>query len=208
MKTNAIRRMIPTTIRDTVRPGKGKLLAGAGVIVLALGVGVTSADAEPSESVRFDESFTEVIDDFCGDLDVTLDVHDQGQYVVRLTGPDRLPRYTGTHHGGATYTNLATGKAIFITWNYTFHDVHVTDNGDGTLTILSQIPGPERFYGPDGQVLFTSGGTMRLDALIDHGGTPGDSSDDTFISEEIVSSVGGQPQDPFHFCDSFRTLTG
>lgn len=87
-------------------------------------------------------------------------------------------------------------------------DVRVTNNGDGTFTALYQIPGPERIYGPDGQLLNTSGGTIRFAAIIDYGGTPSDPSDDVFISEEFVSDHGGQPQAPFDFCDSFRDLTG
>ena len=57
----------------------------------------------------------------------------------------------------------------------------------GPITILDQIPGPERIYGPDGQLLNTSGGTFRLQTVLDDGGTPNDLSDDTVLSEELIS---------------------
>jgi hypothetical protein len=113
-----------------------------------------------------------------------------------------------SHHGGGTIINLATGISFSVDWNYLNQDVRVTDNGDGTLSVLHQIPGPERWFGPDGNLLFTSGGTMRLEAVFDHAGTPSDPSDDTFISEEFVSEAGGRPQPNFDLCAAFRTLTG
>jgi hypothetical protein len=175
---------------------------------LVSGVGATAAHAKPYENVRFDETSTEEVDDFCGDLHVRLDIHDQGHFITRPTGPDRLPRITATHHGGGTFTNLATGKAFTLTWNYGDMAVHLADNGDGTFTAVFQVPGPERFYGPDGQLLYTDGGTMRIRIIVDDNGTPNDLGDDFVVSEEFLGGHGGKPQDAFDFCDSFRTLTG
>lgn len=176
--------------------------------VFAIGLGATSAQSKPSEQVHFVDYGFEIVDEFCGDLQVSIEFNDRGHFLVRPTGPDRLPRYSSVHHGDATYTNLATEKAFTFTWNYSNKDVRVTNNGDGTFTALFQIPGPERIYGPDGQLLNTSGGTIRFAATLDYNGTPSDPSDDVFISEEFVTEHGGQPQAPFDFCDAFRTLTG
>ena len=178
------------------------------VAVAATGAGTAVVQAKPYEQVRFNEQGSDLVDDFCGDLNVRIDFHDQGVVVGRETGKSRLLRYTQSHHGGSTITNLATGRAFSFTWNYLNQDVQVTDNGDGTITILAQIPGPERIYGPDGQLLNTNGGTFRLETVLDDGGTPNDLSDDTVLSEEVVSSNGGQPQGEFNFCESFRALTG
>ena len=175
---------------------------------LVLGVGATAAHARPYESVRFHETFTEEVDDFCGDLHVRTDLHDQGHFVARPTGPDRIPRFTATHHGGGTFTNIATGKALTVTWNYAEIDVHVVDNGDGTYTTVNQVPGPERYFGPDGQLLYTDGGTMRVRIIVDDNGTPNDPGDDFVVSEEFLGGHGGQPQDDVTFCELFRTFTG
>lgn len=179
-----------------------------GVTCLLLLSTQTAGQAEPLEHTRFDESFSEVVDDFCGDLDVRFDFQDRGVLQVRQAGQDRLPRYTVTHHGGVTITNLATGKAFTIGWHYLEQDVKATDNGDGTLSILVQIPGPEVFYGPDGQRLYVSGGMYRVELTVDEAGTPGDPSDNFVSNEEFISDNGGQPQPPFNFCNSFRQLTG
>jgi hypothetical protein len=185
-----------------------RTLLAVGLTGLLIGGTVTAIDAKPLEHVRFFESESEVVDDFCGDLTVRSEYHDRGVIQARQTGPDRLPRYTVNHHGGATTTNLATGKAFTITWNYVEQEVRVRDNGDGTLTVLFQIPGPEVFYGPDGQRVFVNGGTMRIELIVDLAGTPDDTSDDVIIGEEFLSGHGGKPQPPFDFCESFRTLTG
>ena len=185
-----------------------KTLLAVGLTGLLIGSMATATEAKPLEHIRFFESESEVVDDFCGDLTVRSEYHDRGVIQARQTGPDRLPRYTVSHHGGATSTNLATGKAFTITWNYLEQDVRVRDNGDGTVTILAQVPGPETIYGPDGQRLFVSGGTMRIELIVDLAGTPADTSDDVVIDEEFLSGHGGQPQPPFNFCESFRTLTG
>jgi hypothetical protein len=174
---------------------------------LVFGVGATVAHAKPYESARFDQTFTEEVDDYCGDLHVRTEFHDQGHFVSRPTGPDRLPRFTVTHHGGGTSTNIATAKSFTFTWNYAEIDVHVADNGDGTYTTVSQIPGPERVYGPDGQILFTNGGTMRIRLIVDDNGTPNDPDDDFVVDQEFIGEHGGKPQDDLDLCDSFRTLT-
>jgi len=164
--------------------------------------------AKPYEQIRFDEQGSDVVTDFCGDLSVRIDLHDQGVVVGPPAGADRLARDTQTHHGGSTITNLATGRAFTFTWNHDNQEVRVTDNGDGTISILTQVPGPEMTYGPDGELLFTNGGTFRLLTTLDHGGTPSDPTDDTFVSEEVVSSHGGKPQPDLDCCEQFRTLTG
>ena len=180
---------------------------------MALLVGALAASAAPAnatlyERYRFDDHDTTVVRKFCGSFKVEFDFHDAGVVVARRAGPDQLVRYTATHDGGLTITNLATGKPLSATWNYLEQEVRTTDNGDGTLTTLIQIPGPERWYGPDGQVLFTDGGTMRVELTIDNAGTPNDPSDDSVISEKVVSANGGQYQSQtFNLCSSFATLT-
>jgi hypothetical protein len=182
-------------------------VSATAALFAGIGGAATSALAKPYEQIRFGEQNSEVIDGYCGDLQVGTDFHDSGVVVGRVTGPDGTLRYTQSHHGGGTITNLATGKAFTITWNYTNQDVRVTDNGDGTIRILSQIPGPEKTYGPDGRLLFTNGGTFRLLTILDYGGTLTNPSDDTFVSETVMSSNGGKPQPDFDFCDQFHTLT-
>lgn len=184
-----------------------RIIRTCALVGIALSATASSVQAKPLEQVRFHEQWTEIVHNYCGEFSVRLDFDDSGVFVVRPTGPDGLPRFTATHHGGITITNIASGKAFTFTWHYALADVRVTDNGDGTFTIVYQIPGPESIYGPDGQLLHVSGGTIRFEAIIDDAGTPSDPVDDVFISEKVISNVGGRPQDPFDYCAAFRTLT-
>ena len=182
-------------------------ITAVAVAALVVGIGATPAAARTIEKIDFEVHDVYVVDDYCGDLEVRIDFNDRGHFVIRPTGPDRLPRFSSTHHGSSTHTNVATGKAFTFTWNYGEMDVNLADNGDGTFTAVYQVPGPERYYGPDGQLLFTSGGTMRIRIVVDDNGTPDDPGDDFVISDEFLGEHGGQPQADFNFCDSFRTLT-
>jgi hypothetical protein len=186
----------------------GAAMTVAGAAVLASLLPMTSAQAAPIEHSRYDSAESWVDDEFCGDLEVRFDFHDRGVLLIKQRGPERIPTYTVTHHGGGTITNLATDKAFTIGWHYLEQEVKVADNGDGTHTVLAQVPGPEVFYGPDGQRLFVSGGMYRVELIVDQAGTPADPSDDFVIGEEFVGDFGGQPQPPWNFCESFRALTG
>ena len=182
-------------------------LAVAAAAAVGLTSGVSVSLAAPIEQGRFDEQSSRIVDGYC-DLRVRSDFHDQGVFVGRPAGKGLFLRFTVSHHGGVTITNLATGLAFTFVWNYLEQDIQVTDNGDGTVSILSQVPGPETIYGPDRQLVTTSGGTMRLLTILDLAGTPLDPADDQFVSQELVSSNGGKPQPDINYCDSFHALTG
>ena len=81
-------------------------------------------------------------------------------------------------------TNRANGKTVTTTSRVINHDLRVTDNGDGTLTILFQATGNDVIYGADGKAIGRNPGQIRLEFLIDHSGTPTDPSDDVFLAEE------------------------
>ena len=61
---------------------------------------------------------------------------------------------------------------------YTFTAVRVTDNGDGTLTIIYQYAVNTRLADDAGQVVAHDTGLHRYVSVVDHNGTPSDPSDD------------------------------
>ena len=73
-------------------------------------------------------------------------------------------------------------------------DLKVTDNGDGTTTILVQQTSNQVLYGPDGTVLALNVGQTRFEFLVDNGGTPADPSDDQFLEflGEVRDPTGHQ----------------
>jgi hypothetical protein len=78
--------------------------------------------------------------------------------------------------------------------NSSFHDLSVTDNGDGTITVISATTGvPERLITPDGTTLLKDRGRVVFEATIDYNDTPLDTSDDFFVTDRIVSVSGPHP---------------
>ena len=74
-------------------------------------------------------------------------------------------------------------------------DLHVTDNGDGTLTIVFLATGPSSLYGPDGKAIARDPGQVRFEFVVDHGGTPTDPSDDVELSSTQIKGSTGRSDD-------------
>jgi hypothetical protein len=172
----------------------------AGTVFAAIGGAVTTAQARPTEHFKVYDAFSYVTEQ-CG-LQVGVDGHESGALNGRVVGNGTL-RYTVTHHGESTWTNLATGRAFTFIWNYLDQDLRVTDNGDGTLTIFGHSPGSERTYGPDGKLLDNKSGLFTWLTTIDYGGTLLDPSDDVFLGIKFLSG----PAVYGNLCKDFRALT-
>ena len=162
------------------------------------------AGAQPIEHEHFQFSETEVIRNFCGSsLRIRQDVQVRGSLLVKQQGREGLAYFIEHFHGTVTRTNLANGKTVTETFNNVFKDHTVTDNGDGTLTIVSLATGSNKVYGPDGKLLLNDPGQIRFAFLIDHGGTPIDPSDDEFIEDLgiVKESTGRNDFQDFDFCE-------
>jgi hypothetical protein len=170
-------------------------LAMVGSMALAGG-----ASAEPIEHTEFHDEFTEVVDDFCevSGLTVQIDFVFDGRFLVNPHGPDGLAYFQVTLKFTNVYTNVANGNTVTEVGNAVDKDLRVTDNGDGTLTILILTTGNVAAYGPDGKALARNPGQVRFEILIDHGGTPTDPSDDEFLEDlGLVKGSTGRTDD---FC--------
>jgi hypothetical protein len=185
--------------------------------VLALTVALVSslaatAQAKPLERERIHESGSEIIEDFCDVAD--LNVRVEWDFYVNLTfnqrGKDKIAYFTGNVHGSSVWTNLATGKTLTEVLNFVDKDQKITDNGDGTLTILVMAAGSQKVYGPDGKLLFNDPGQIRYEVLIDHNGTPSDPSDDEFLEflGMVKGSTGRNDLQGRDLCEDIQTFTG
>ena len=77
----------------------------------------------------------------------------------------------------------------------------MTDNGDGTLTILGlNAAKMSVVYGPDGKAIARGPGQIRFEVLIDNGGTPSDPSDDEEL--EFLGIVEGPTGRTDDFCEA------
>jgi hypothetical protein len=112
---------------------------------------------------------------------------------------DRLVYFL--HHAKSTtvFTNLANGKSVSAFDRVIDKDLRVTDNRDGTLTVLILATGNAVVYGEDGKAIARNPGQIRVELLVDRGGTPNDPSDDVVLSEELVKGSTGRSDD---FCQA------
>jgi hypothetical protein len=175
--------------------------------ILALGATAaallaTAASAQQVFRETVHEEDTIVLNDFCDVPGLTVEdafVLDLRVHVVPH-GRDRLDYFL--QHGTRTdvYTNTANGRSITARSRVIEKDLRVTDNGDGTLTILILATGNAVVYGEDGKAIARNPGQTRFEILVDHGGTPTDPSDDEFLADlGVVKGSTGRSDD---FCEA------
>ena len=176
---------------------------------LAAAVSMTlagGASAKPIERATFHEEGTFIDPNFCEVPGLEV----QGDDVVDIRaslnshGPDGLVYFHANIHVTTVYTNLANGNTVTEVGQAVDKDLRVTDNGNGTLTILVLTTGNATVYGPDGKApdskaLARNPGQIRFEFDVDHGGTPTDPFDDEEIdgSFRMVKESTGRTDD---FC--------
>jgi hypothetical protein len=177
-------------------------------VILALGVAAAAmlaaaAGAGPVFRETIHDEFEFVDPDFCGagltvEVAVVLDI----RVHAVPHGRDRLVYFL--QHGTETdvLTNLENGRSLRSFARVIEKDLRVTDNGDGTLTVLILATGNATLYGENGKAIARNPGQIRVELLIDHGGTPNDPSDDVLLAEELVKSSTGRSDD---FCEAAVT---
>ena len=176
---------------------------------LAAAVSMTlagGASAKPIEHTTFHEEGTFIDHDFCevSGLDVQGDEVIDIRALLNPHGPDGLVYFHANVHVTTVYTNLANGNTVTEVGQAVDKDLRVTDNGDGTLTILVLTTGNIAVYGPDGkapgsEALARNPGQIRFEFDVDHAGTPTDPFDDEEIegSFRMVKESTGRTDD---FC--------
>lgn len=165
------------------------------------------AQAQPIEQGRYHEIGSFVLEDLCDDLRIHVEFDDTGHVLARITGQDDTVRYTVTGHVRSTWTNLETGRAMTFKASHVEQDLRVSDNGDGTISLLTHHLNAERAYGPDGRLAYVEPGVTEVLVILDYNGTLTDPSDDIFVSETFLAHHGGKPGTERDFCADFRTLT-
>ena len=130
-------------------------------------------------------------------------------------GRDQLPYFGFNLKITDVVTNLENGNEVVSESTVRDKDLRVTDNGDGTLTLLVLSTGNSVLYGEDGKAVARNPGQVRVELVVDHGGTPMDPSDDgepEFV--RVVKESTGRNDDfceaavPILLADSFTPLDG
>ena len=184
-------------------------LVGATAATVLVGL-VTSVSATAAllSNLHFEDSGSEPFTS-CEGIDAVVSWDDSIHEVAKTPGRAGLVYFSANVHGTTTFTNLDTGKTLTSLYNFTTRDQRVTDNGDGTLTITIAQPGPRRWYGSNGKLLFVNAGTFWFQVMVDHGGTPTDPSDDQEIEGSFVpvKDVGLDQTAGRDFCEDFALFT-
>jgi hypothetical protein len=175
--------------------------------ILALTATVTAAlAASAAAEVVFRETFhdegTIVFEDFCdvSGLTVEFTFSVEGRVKAVPHGRDGLIYFLEHIKGNNVYTNLDNDKFMTEVFTQVNKDLRVTDNGDGTLTILVLATGNAALYGADGKAIARNPGQVRFAFIVDHGGTPTDPEDDVFLEDlGLVKGSTGRTDD---FCEA------
>jgi hypothetical protein len=145
-------------------------LAALPAAALVVAAAVVPSSAAPVVHERFTESFSEVVDDFCDEITARIDEQATGTFLLNARGPDGLLYGQATVRRTLSFTNVANGKTFTWVSSFVDKDLKVTDNGDGTFTLITQFAGGTRSYGPDGEFLGADGGVFRAEILVDEDG--------------------------------------
>jgi hypothetical protein len=181
----------------TVRLGAMLGLGAVAAVVL-----VAAAGAGPVLNERFHEEDTIVLENFCDvpGMTVQLAFAIDGRVHAVQHGRQEAPYFVEHVKETDVFTNLANDKSVTLFTNAMTKDLRITDNGDGTITILVLATGNAVLYGEDGKALARNPGQIRFKILIDTAGTPSDPSDDEFLAFlGVVKGSTGRSDD---FCEA------
>jgi hypothetical protein len=176
-----------------------------GLAALAVLAVPAAAGAKPLEHNHFHDEVHETIVD-CG-LTLQFDRVLDGHFLFNSHGPDGLA-YGGEQLRGTDTFTLPNGHTFVVTFSFASKDLRVTDNGDGTLTILGQAAGNFVASGSHSSVVLRSTGIQRAEVLIDHAGTPTDPSDDEFLRFLGVIKEQTGRNDFGDFCEDLLLIAG
>jgi hypothetical protein len=142
---------------------------------------------------------------FCGGLvNVPLHVEEDGYLSVKEHGADDLAYFAIRFRSTLQYTNPQTGLTFTVVRVHQTKDLRITDNGDGTQTLVGLNTGVLRSYGPDGELLNTRAGRSFDTFLVDTMGTS-DPFDDQLTPVGDPDTAGRDTTGGF--CEDFLAAT-
>jgi len=178
-------------------------LSLTGLMILMLLVGVTGtasatslqtgvkAGSGQAFTYRFHDEGVDVIEDFCGASGLTVQHTYSLDMFVHIVprGVDQLEYYL--QHGVWTDTYTSNGKTVTAIANVTEKDQFITDNGDGTFTIVILATGNATAYSSDGKAIARNPGQLRFVVTVE--------ADGSLTFGEVVKDSTGRNDS---FCDA------
>jgi len=150
-----------------------------------------TATAQPLDKGRFNDVFTEDFD--CSGTPTQIHGDARVNFNIIQRGPGEV-FFRQSVHGSNVFTNLNTGGTFTVLFSSTNRDAKVVDNGDGTLTVVTQGTLSNRWYDTNGNFVLHDSGQVRFQFLLDEMGTPDDPFDDEEIdgSFQVIRDVTGR----------------
>jgi hypothetical protein len=169
----------------------------AGLATVAAGA---TAAAKPLDGGEFTNEFSGVVEDFCEVDGLTIEFHSvvEGRFRAVTKGKDGLVYFDEHLDVTNTLTNEAKDNSVTEHVRLINKDLSVTDNGDGTLTIILLSTGNATIYDDSGKAIGRNPGQVRVEFVVDHAGTPDFPPDDILLSETLVKGSTGRSDD---FCE-------
>jgi hypothetical protein len=172
------------------------------VIGVVAGLATVSASAtaaaKPLDRGEFRNEFSGVVEDFCevDGLTVEFDAVVEGRFRAVTHGNDLV---YFDEHLDVTNTLTADNGNFVTEHNLVLNkDLRVTDNGDGTLTVILLSTGNGTIYDASGKAIGRNPGQIRTEFVVDHAGTPEFPPDDILLSETVIKGSTGRSDD---FCE-------
>ena len=189
--------------------GRSALLIIGVAIASALVIG-TPANAEPLEKGHFHDVFAESFTCETTGTPVQQAGDVRVNFNFNLRGSSPFPYSRESVHGTVVFTNLDTGGTYTNVFSVNNKDHVITDNGDGTITILVIATGGSRYYDTDGNFVLNDPGQVRFSFDIDYNGTPSDPTDDVEIPNSfrvVRDSTGRNDTAGRDFCADLVEFT-
>jgi hypothetical protein len=186
------------------------LALSGGLAAIVLGTAVGPATAAPLEKVRLNDVFTEFFTCETTGTPVRWDADYWVNFLVNQRGSSPFPYFRESVSGTDVFTNLDTGGTFTVEFTANSHDHVITDNGDGTITVLVIATGGSRFYDTDGNFVLNDPGQVRFSFDVDYNGTPSDPSDDFDVPDSfqvVRDSTGRNDTEGRDFCADLVEFT-
>ncbi|WP_353813330.1 hypothetical protein [Agromyces sp. SYSU T00266] len=190
----------------TIRRRSGILAASAAVAFAATVIAAPPATARPLDQGTFVDGFSLTDDDFCG-AGVVVDVEavQEVRFLFNSRKPGTAPYWTANVWETIVYSNL-DGDSVTEVTRLVDKDLAITDNGDGTMTILVLATGNTTVSDESGKAIARNPGQVRYEVLIDYGDDITDPSDDEFLDFlGLVKESTGRTDD---FCAAVLPVLG
>jgi len=180
-----------------------------GLVATIAAIAAAPAEATVFDKEHFHDSFvsdpydcdgTPAIDS--GEVDVNITA------VLRASSP--FPYFREHFSGTGVTTTTETGGTFTNVFVSNQKDHKITDNGDGTITIVSDASGSSRYYDQYGNFVLKDPGSIRFAFDLDYHGTPGNPDDDTLVPNSfriIHPSTGNSDLSDRDFCADLRQFT-